>query len=94
MTPKYDAPASTCAPVLSFPSNVFSLRPYVWDPADASTKQIVEMTGNEAALCVCHAYFAAAGELFLVRSGIKHVHTVILPNTAPLNMVILPITLI
>ncbi len=26
------------------------------------------------------------------RPGIKHVHTVILPNTAPLHMVILPIT--
>jgi len=35
------------------------------DPADASTKQIIEMTGNEAALCVCHVYFAAAQELFL-----------------------------
>ena len=35
------------------------------NPSDASTKQVVEMTGNEAALCVCHVYFPAAGELFL-----------------------------
>ena len=35
------------------------------DPADATTKQVVEMTGNEGALCVCHVYFPAAKELFL-----------------------------
>ena len=39
------------------------------DPrADPSkrTKQIIELDGNEAALCACHAYFPAADELFLV----------------------------
>ena len=36
------------------------------DPSDASnTKQVVELTGNEGALCVCHVYFPAAKELFL-----------------------------
>jgi splicing factor 3B subunit 3 len=35
------------------------------DPASASTKQIVEMMGNEAALCCCHVYFPQADELFL-----------------------------
>jgi splicing factor 3B subunit 3 len=36
------------------------------DPADATTtKQVIELTGNEGALCVCHVYFPAAQELFL-----------------------------
>ena len=35
-------------------------------PAGNQTKQIVELDGNEAALCACHAYFPAADELFLV----------------------------
>lgn len=36
------------------------------DPSgEVATKQIVEMTGNEGALCLCHVYFSAADELFL-----------------------------
>ncbi|MDA9098618.1 DDB1 family protein [bacterium] len=36
------------------------------DPSSNETKQIIELEDDEAALCVCHAYFPAADELFLV----------------------------
>ena len=36
------------------------------DPRTASTVSVVELGGNEAALCCCHAYFHAAREMFLV----------------------------
>ena len=36
------------------------------DPRDGATKQIIELENNEAALCLTHAYFPAADELFLV----------------------------
>jgi len=38
----------------------------VVDPRTASTVSVVELGGNEAALCCCHAYFHAAREMFLV----------------------------
>ena len=39
-------------------------------PADVAkenggAKQVIEMTGNEAALCACHVYFPVANEVFL-----------------------------